>query len=276
MMHDTGRPVINYTRGGSGEPLLLINGWTASGSVWPADWIRQLEERFLVIRPDNRGSGWSRTAARPFSIADLADDAKTVMEACGVERARVLGLSMGGMIAQELTLRHPDAVERLVLVGTRPPTPAAVLSAPHLLVDSMRRPGRDESLWEYFRVMWAAFAGPDFAKSHAERLDELVEQIVRRPTPRQGMFDQVRAMMAWRGAQRLTGIAVPTDVIHGDSDPLIPVANGRRLAALIPGAQYQELVGVGHLVPQEAGEFLLETLAREPARPISVLRPRGR
>ena len=86
-----------------------------------------------------------------------------------------------------------------------------------------------------------------------------------RVTPRQRVFDQVRAIRSWRGAARLGRLDVPTTVVHGSRDPLIPVGNGMRLSRLIPGAEYVELAGVGHLVPHEAGAALLGLL-----RPVAV------
>lgn len=254
------RPCINHHRGGSGPPLLLLNGFTAGGGVWPTAWLKDLMTRYTVIRPDNRGSGWSRTAPRPFSIADLADDAHAVLRHCDVDCARVLGLSMGGMIAQELALRHPSAVDHLVLVATRPPSPASVQSPSRLLLDSLRGPRRGQTLADYYGAIWARFAAPGFAEEHPDLLTEVVSQVVRRPTPRRGLLDQSRAMLGWSGPRRLRDIQVRTDVVHGTLDPLTPVENSRRLAALIPRAQLHELAGVGHLVPQEAGRQLTEIL----------------
>ena len=102
---------------------MLLNGWTASGLVWPAGLVAALERDHRVVRIDNRGSGWSRHAPRPYTIGDLAADARRVIDGLGLGRPTVVGLSMGGMIAQELALRWPDRVGRLVLLGTRPPNP---------------------------------------------------------------------------------------------------------------------------------------------------------
>src|SRR5687768_1937706 len=90
-------PVVNWVARGQGEAVLVINGWSASGLAWPKSWRAELEQRYRVIRFDNRGSGWSRGAPQPFTVGDLADDARDVFAAAGVTQARVLGLSMGGM-----------------------------------------------------------------------------------------------------------------------------------------------------------------------------------
>jgi pimeloyl-ACP methyl ester carboxylesterase len=124
------RPVVHWHDGGRGPALLLLNGWSASGLVWPESWLARLEERYRVIRIDNRGTGWSRSAPYPFTIADMADDARDVLRACRIDRAAVLGQSMGGMIAQELAIRHGGFVGKLVLAATRPPAPAYVAPAP--------------------------------------------------------------------------------------------------------------------------------------------------
>lgn len=253
-------PETNWHEAGTGESLLLINGWTASGLLWPSGWLRRLEQRFRVIRVDNRGTVWSRTATTPFSIADMADDARAVLGVCQVENATVLGLSMGGMIAQELAIRHPGVVRELILVGTRPPTPAQIASDYSKLFGGLNAPNADQSLAEYFRRTWGDLCAPGFTVENPAVLDELVEQIMRRPTPRYGVLHQLRAVGGWHGPGRLARLKVPTTVVHGDSDPLMPVGNGMRLANLIPGARYVELAGIGHLVPYEAAEELANIL----------------
>ena len=101
-------PAVHWHESGRGPTLVLLNGWSVSGLVWPTAWIDRLARRYRVVRIDNRGTGWSRRAPAPFAIADLADDVVTVLDAVGADRASILGLSMGGMIAQELALRAPQ------------------------------------------------------------------------------------------------------------------------------------------------------------------------
>jgi 3-oxoadipate enol-lactonase len=254
------RPVVHWRQSGNGPPLLLLNGWTASGLAWPNQWLSRLEESYDVIRIDNRGSGWSRSAPWPFTIEDLADDARDVLDDSAIEPAAVLGISMGGMIAQELAIRHSDIVEKLVLVATRPPTPAHTPMSSDALRLTWGRPPRERSLREYFVTTWAQTTGDGFAAAHPQVLDELGDQIMRRITPRGGLVNQMRAIMAWHGPHRLRQITAPTTIVHGAQDPLITVDNGRRLAELIPAARYVELSGVGHLVAHEAGDSLINAL----------------
>ena len=256
------RPVVHWRKSGNGPPLLLLNGWTASGLAWPSQWLSRLEESYDVIRIDNRGTGWSRSAPWPFTIEDLADDARDVLDDSAIQPAAVLGISMGGMIAQELAIRHSDIVERLVLVATRPPTPAHTPMSSDALRLTWGRPPRGHSLREYFVATWAQTAGDGFAAAHPQVLEELGDQIMRRITPRGGLVNQVRAIMSWHGPQRLRRISAPTTIIHGAQDPLITVDNGRRLAELIPTARYVELSGVGHLVAHEAGDSLIDALTQ--------------
>lgn len=252
-------PVVHWREGGEGPPILLLNGWSMSGVVWPAAFVDALEAGHRVIRPDNRGTGWSQTAPLPFTIADLADDAATVLRSARVASATVVGISMGGMVAQELALRHPELVDHLVLVSTQLPRPAEVAAGPGLLGPSMRAPG-EGSTGAWFHELWSSYCAPGFAEAHPERMAELVDQVLRRPTPRRVLFEQMRAMAAWGRPGRVADVAVPTTVVHGDEDPLVPVANGMRLAQAIPGARYVELAGVGHMPPVESPARLAEVV----------------
>ncbi len=246
--------------GGAGPTVVLLNGWTASGLMWPSAFVHRLEARFRVVRVDNRGSGYSRCSSTPASIATMANDAAAVIEAVGGEPAVVAGLSMGGMIAQELALRHPALVRALVLAGTRPPAPVHIQVPGDVVAGLLRRPEPGQPLDEFLAVMWTRLCGPGFATAHPDLLDELVGQILARPTPKAITYRQMSAIAAWHGPQRLAAIACPTTVVHGDLDPLMPVGNGMRLARLIAGARYVELAGVGHLPPLEAGDALADVI----------------
>lgn len=259
------RPAVTWHESGHGPPLLLLNGFTGSGLTWPRAWVGALAERFRVIRINNRGTGWSREAPVPFTIADMADDAYDVLRTSGAGPAVVLGLSMGGMIAQELALRHSEYVKQLVLVATIPPAPAFVV-APHGIalsstmfvhsVDGRRDATQpDEQALAQYAGMWRAFASHTFEPEHGV-LDEMSRQTLSRATPRRSAFMQARAINAWRGPARLAGIAAPTTVVHGANDRVVPVANAERIASLVPGADLRRLPSVGHLVPWEAGDEL--------------------
>ncbi|MHB8694913.1 MAG: alpha/beta fold hydrolase [Solirubrobacteraceae bacterium] len=252
-------PPINVHVGGSGPPVLLINGWSASGLVWPSRLVERLEHRFTVYRIDNRGTGWSRGSARPYSVADLAGDVRSVIEQHDLQRPIVVGISMGGMIAQELAIRCPDLAGHLVLVSTSPPSPESTAPRSETMV-SLFAASPTVDLATRIRATWLPMAGPDFVAGAPELIDEMVRSVTDRPTPYFAILDQLRAVAAWHGASRLERITAPTTIVHGAADPLIPVRNGMRLSQLIPGARYVDLPRVGHLLPYEAPDELAETI----------------
>lgn len=261
------KPQIHWRERGRGPALVLINGWSASGLAWPSAWLRELRQDFRVIRPDNRGTGWSRFAETPFSIGDLAEDVIDVLDDADVDRATVLGLSMGGMIGQELAIRAPDRLHGLVLTATRGPSPTGrPLMGPRLAWQLLRPAGRRETLEVDLRKLWAAAAAPGFADERPEILEELVSQCVERPTPRPLMMHQLRAATAYGRPGRLARIETPTVVVHGELDALVHVSHGRRLAELVPAARYVELPGIGHLTPHEAPDALRAAIASVAAK----------
>jgi 3-oxoadipate enol-lactonase len=263
------RPEIYWRESGRGPALVLINGWSASGLAWPRAWIRELERDFRVIRVDNRGSGYSRFAPTPFTMPDLADDVAAVLDEVETASAIVVGMSMGGMIAQEFAIGHHDRLAGLVLIATRPPTPAYAppTTTTGLTLDLLAPPRGHESLDSYFTRLWTMSTGPGFAEREPEAIAELAAQVASRPTPRAMLMHQLRAVNGWGHAERLRGITAPTAIVHGTEDRMVEPVNGRRLAELMPGAAHFELQGVGHLPPLEAPHRLLEIIAGVAFRP---------
>lgn len=241
--------------------VILVNGWTASGLVWPQALVTALARDLRVLRVDNRGTGWSRHLLRPFTIGDLADDIRRVIEERGLDRPIVAGLSMGGMITQELALRAPDHIGHAVLLATRPPSPEHTNPPAFVTARLLAPPRPGQPLQDFMRQRWQFVTGPGFPDRHPAAMGEVVRSFVRRPTTRAAVLDQARAIGAWAGAARLRRMRVPTTIVHGADDPLVPVRNGMRLAQLIPDARYVELAGVGHLVPFEAPSVVVRIVA---------------
>ena len=179
------QPQIAWRSKGTGTatPLVLVNGFGASAIAWPRAWVRQLAAHTRVITVDNRGGGWSRSADVPFTIADMAGDIVDVLDDTEIDRAVVLGLSMGGMIAQQVAIDAPDRVAGLVLVATRPPSPRFRQPGLSTAFAFMRPVMPGESLHHYFRRLWSSAAAPGFPEAHPEAIEEFVEQTIELPHP---------------------------------------------------------------------------------------------
>jgi len=242
---------------GDGPALLLIQGLGNSG--WPARRLAPLVPGHRVIWFDNRGTGRSSHDPPPRSIEQLADDAAFVLDGLGVGEAHVLGHSMGGYITQTLALRRPELVRSLVLVGTgagRPghePVPAATLDS---WLQNAHLPPED-----YAReTMHLSFA-PGWADANGELYDRLLAERLEFPTPPtcwRAQFDAcVRFVETGLPIER---IDVPTLVVHGDADRVVPISNGRSIASRIPNAELVVLPGAGHYPYLEAPELFAEAV----------------
>jgi len=243
---------IHYQDSGSGPPLLVLNGWSASGLIWPHEWLQALEPHHRLLRVCNRGTGWSDPVADPFTVADMVTDAVAVLDAEGIDRAHLFGLSMGGMIAQQLALTHRGRVDHLVLCATAPPPPDFVMADPAVFSKLFTPPPGATTVDEIVGGVWSSIVGPGFPDRGKDVLDRLVARAIERPTSLEVIMLQMQAIATRTGDP--AEIVAPTLVIHGGDDPLLPVANGRRLGEVVPDARYIELPGVGHLVPWEEPE----------------------
>jgi 3-oxoadipate enol-lactonase len=203
-----------------------------------------------VITFDNRGVGRSQALVHAYTTAAMADDAVSVLDAAGVDRVHVYGISLGGMVAQQMALRHPERVRSLVLGAT------------HAGGRHARRPDSDvvsflrRRLW--MRHDEAAWTSIEFNYSercrseHPERIAEDVQDRLAHPFPVQAYRAQLWAAALHDCYAQLDRIEAPTLVVHGAGDRMIPVENGRMIAARIPGARLLELSHTGHLYPTEA------------------------
>lgn len=254
-----GRP-IQYVRRGSGEPLLLIQGLSGTHASWGEPFLGLLEIGLDLIAYDHRGIGDSGAIDGPFTIADLAGDAAGLLDALGIERAHVLGISMGGMVAQELALGHPERVRTLTLGCTYPGGPGARLTDQAViqrLIAGMATGDRDAVLRASFEVnvsrAYAARPGA-WEAFHAMAMEV--------PAPIPVVFEQLRATASHDAGARLPSLAAPTLVVHGDADEMLDISNGELIAGLVPGARLEVLPGVGHLFwweqPERAAELVSE------------------
>lgn len=246
----SGRLRIAYViRGDSAAPpLLMIRGLSRTSRHW-GQLVPELEGRFRLILMDNRGVGRSSVPLLPFSTKEMADDAAAVLDAVGEASAHVLGISLGGMIAQELALGHPARVRRLVLGCTRG---GGRLSGPlrwdtiRDLVGPMRHPP-ERAIRETARIILS----PGFLRDHPEVVEEWVQIARELPMSRRGVLFQLIAAARHDASRRLASLRHDTLVITGDADRLIAAESSERIAAVIPRAKLELLRGAGHDFPTE-------------------------
>ncbi|MDD7967617.1 alpha/beta fold hydrolase [Actinomycetospora lemnae] len=260
---DEGVQLCVETLGDPDAPVLLLIG----GGGWSMDWwdddlcARLVDRGLRVVRYDPRDTGASTTwpAGSPgYTGQDMTSDALAVLDALGVERAHVTGLSMGGGIAQELALAHRDRVAALTLIATTAVDPSVGdLPGPTPAIQAVfadEGPGPDWSdpaaavtaLVEAERP----FAGPDAFDE--TRVRAIAERVVARSRDVAAAGNHFLLEGGSTGPTDLAALAgLPTLVVHGDADPLFPVEHGRALAAAIPGARLLEIPGMGHQVPPE-------------------------
>ena len=227
-------------------PLLLVMGLGVSSSAWD-QLPRRLSDRFHVITFDNCGSGRSASRRRTFKMEDMADDAEAVLRAAGVERAGVFGISMGGMIAQELVLRHPARVGALVLGATYSSYVLSAKPGLRAVLDLAAVITRSEAVKQ--KVLGRLVSTPEFVEANPGVIAEWFRRSDHARVPQ--ALAQLWAIARYHANSRLDQVACPTLIISGDQDRLVPVANSYRLAKAIPGARLEIIPGAGHVFPLE-------------------------
>jgi 3-oxoadipate enol-lactonase len=262
-----GADELHYLERGEGEPLLLIMGMSGSHLHWGEPFLAELDPHFHSISYDHRGVGDSTPLSGPITIVEMADDAAGLLDALELDSAHVVGISMGGMIAQELALRHPDRVRTLTLGCTYAGGEGGALAGPEvveLLTTSLASGDRELAIRAGWQVNvsagWAA--DPDhFASFH-----ELAQRM---PVPVPVIMAQMKAVAGHDTSTRLDQIGAPTLVIHGTEDRMLPIANATAIANRIPGARLEIFDAVGHLFfwerPAESARLVRELAAAHSA-----------
>jgi pimeloyl-ACP methyl ester carboxylesterase len=244
MLIQTKRINIYCELSGTGQPLLLIRGLGSwCGTMRPLS--DSLAASYRVISFDNRCVGRSSQPQEPFTIADMADDTAALLDALEIERAHVFGVSLGGMIAQELALRHPSRVIKLALGCTHAGPRTAVRSpdwATKMFVESRDMP-RPEALRHSIPLLFAAKTVED----QGQLVEETLAVMANNDQPKSSYLLQLGAVMKHDTFDRLSGIPHHTMVLTGTEDTLIDPANSRTIADRIPHSQLMELPGTGHL-----------------------------
>lgn len=250
---------LYWTECGSGPPVLLIVGLSFTHEMWFRV-VPELAEHYRIILFDNRGMGRSDVPRGPYTIPLMASDAVAVMEAAGVDSAHVIGASMGGMIAQELALRHPRRVRSLMLGST---TSRALFGKwPQFAYGRREWRGlsREERERALRQLLYADVTPMD-------RIEEDWRVRCACAWCYKGFFNQLAGILLWSAYGRLPRIQAPTLVVHGDQDRMVPTENGRVLASRIPGARFQLIRDAGHIMitdqPQECVQAIRAFLAQQ-------------
>jgi pimeloyl-ACP methyl ester carboxylesterase len=292
-----------YEEFGQGEPLILIMGIGVQLVLWEVEFCEQLAARgFRVVRFDNRDVGHStrldglgmpdlratlsarlkgKPAQPPYTLDDMARDTFGLMDALGMPEAHVVGLSLGGMVAQCMALLAPERVRSLCLLMTSPGDLWCALPRPSGLKTLLNRPvglDRDGVITHMTNTWTKLGAAPH--RTSPERLRALNSLAYERGLNPRGYARQFAAVLgAPPRRRRLQTLRIPSVVVHGAQDPLIPALAGRVLAASIPGARLHVVEGMGHDLGPSAWRFTIDAIAhnarrklQERARPMGLAR----
>jgi 3-oxoadipate enol-lactonase len=255
-----GRTRIHWESTGDGPPVLLIMGLGLSGGAW---WrtVPVLSGSLRVITFDHRGIGLSESPMPAYTVEAMADDAVCVIDDLGLDAVHVYGFSLGGMVAQQLALRHPERVRALVLGATHPGGRRVAQPEPEVVAFFHRRltMQSEEAAWASVPYNYGARC----RSSQTARIAEDIEVRLRNPFNVRAYRAHLYAASLHNCHGRLGRIAAPTLVVHGAEDRMIPVANAQLLADGVPGAKLRVLEDSGHLYPTdepgvdaEIGSFL--------------------
>jgi 3-oxoadipate enol-lactonase len=260
---EVGDATIHYHLHGQGEPLLLITGFSGDLYNWKKT-IPLLDKDYQVITFDNRGSGLTEAPDTPFTMETMANDAAGLLDALDIDRAHVLGWSMGGNVAQELTIRYPQKVGTLILMSTYIREPDRARFA----IDAMIHTMREGASIENFQTMMQTWCSTEHFFRGKPSVCELGKACDARALS--GFARQKMALDAFDSRGRLHGISVPTLVVHGAEDIMVPMHFGEELAANIANSQFEVVERAGHFLPPSGYvPLVLEFLAKHPLDALS-------
>jgi 3-oxoadipate enol-lactonase len=247
---------MEYYIEGSGPPLLLVMGLGGQASSWGEPLLEGLQKQFTTIRFSNRGTGATDKPSGGFTVPQMGEDAAGLMEAIGLPQAHVFGISMGGMIAQELVLKHPNKVQGLVL-GCTNCGPAHSVSIP---AQTLTKFGQIMQLpvEERIQRFWGITVTPEFIEERADFLTRIMELGMATPTPMETFGMQFNAVQSFDTYGRLPDVRSPTLILHGDCDVLVPVENAEVLHERITGSRVRIVQGTGHCFFWEEPEEVVE------------------
>ncbi len=244
---------LHYDEHGRGDPLMMIMGLGASSAAWDPELVADLAKSFRVITFDNRGTGQSDKPDIPYSIEMFADDAAGLLDHLHIPTAHIFGVSMGGMISQELALRHAPHTHTLTLGCTTAGGKNSVPPPPESL-KVLTAPREGVSPEDIIRRGWPLGYTPEYIASHRAELEASISRLLKHPTPPFAFQRQLEGTYTLQTWDRLPQIKAPTLVITGAKDVLIPAKNSELIASRIPGAKLHLIPNAGHSFMSEARE----------------------
>lgn len=266
-------------------PMLLVMGLGAQMTLWPIELVEALAGRgFHVIRYDNRdiglshkfhgervpGIAWHMIRKRigfpprvPYTLSDMAADGMALLDVLGIEKAHVVGASMGGMIAQLMAIEHGHRLHSLTSIFSTTGNPKLPRAEKHAIQALTMRPPsmEEEALIEHGIMVSNAIGSPGY-RPDPERQRQRVAENIRRSVYPEGMLRQMAAIINdGDRTERLSRVSLPTLVLHGEDDPLVKVEGGRATAAAIPGAKLKTFPGWGHDLPTDLVDPIADAIA---------------
>jgi pimeloyl-ACP methyl ester carboxylesterase len=243
---------IAYSVQGAGAPFVLIMGYRLSSAAWPSRFIEALAARFTVVTFDNRGTGLSEKPLQGYALSNMAADVCGLLDHLGIERAHVLGYSMGGAIAQEFALRYPARLVALILCATFCGGSKAIYAKPHVLRTLHELEGLLPE--EAARQIWSVTYSPAYLQSNRQAVEIQMRREIVNPTPLYAADLQFQALAEFDSSSALSRICAPTLVLTGAFDQLVPPRNSRIIADLIPHSKLAVIPGCGHRVMWESAD----------------------
>lgn len=248
---------------GSGPPVVLVSGLAQVGARWRRV-AERLSDAYTVVTVDNRECGGTGPCPDGFTVTDMAGDVLDAMTKLGHDRFFLGGISMGGMIAQEIVRLAPERVRAAVFFSTA--GGASVMVQPDLSVlmqGERPDPNDREAVLAAAKATWTRLSGPGFADAHPDVIEEEAKLSVDAATPLDGIMRQLVAIGQWDPGDALVGVTgkVPIAIAHGDADPLVPYVNGVNLARKL-GIDLVTYEGAGHVLESERVDEVVDLMRR--------------
>jgi pimeloyl-ACP methyl ester carboxylesterase len=245
---------VYYEIKGNGFPLVMIIGLMANVDWWDPRLIEEASKKYKMIMFDNRGAGRTDAPKIEYSIKMFADDTVKLMDNLKIQKAHIFGISMGGMIAQEIAATYPQRIEKLVLCSTNCGGTKQVLASPQVLANLAT--GAQQTTEQIVKNTIPAIFAEDTIKRNPEFIKQYTGRLMKHPSTPDGFGRQVRTFLTWDVYDRLPKIKIPTLVMAGKKDILIPPQNAKIIADRIPGAELVYFDKSAHMIFEDLDKMI--------------------